>query len=333
MSQLALLIGIVAASSQAAPQEDTWRRYGFGESGISYLLPAAPEMLRENLTTWKFESKLKNLAVIVRTQRVGDDQTHNPAKMYEAVYRPYHEKYGNKIKQVENFSEVVGADAYGIPSSMGFVMDIQDGSRRLVVGWQTFADLGWQYELIATAPADQANDLFRVFDSFQFVDPTTKRPKVGEIGQTGLQSEFGQGFLPKEIAPNAEEQALYSEAYQFDLRSDRLPVVASAQMVRFRDVAKVNVEEYVGRFQSVVSQVMRGGKLDHKLEPTTVDGKPGHRLTGNISDSRLTIEVEGRIVVQQDRLWSVLVFYAAPGEDSKAMGAGILGSLRFKPES
>jgi len=288
-------------------------------------------MLRENLTTWRFDAKSKNLTVMVRVQKVEPDAIHQPGALYAVAYNPYKEKYGKKIVQVENYSEIIGAELYGIASSMGFVLDIQDGSRRSVVAWQSFADAGWHYETLVTSPADQSPELFRIIESFHFVDPATKAPRAAMIGDTGLSTIYGAGFEQKELNPSAEEMALYSKIEQFDLKSPRLSIVASAQAVTFRDASAVDVESYIARIQGVVGQVMKGGKLESTLESTTIDGKPGHRLTGTISDSRLKIEVEGRIVVIGDRLWSLLVFFPVPGEENKKLGEDLLRSLSLKP--
>ena len=329
---LLLLAGFVVAQAnneQATTQE--WKRYNFGTSGISYSLPVAPEEFRENLTTWRYDVKYKNLEIVVRTQKLEEGASLDAAKKYEDYYNPLREKYGKKVRQVENFSEIVGAELFGVDNSMGFVMDVLDGSKQIVFAWQVFQDQGWQYETTFTAPANQANELFQVFESFNFVDPQTKQPKIGKIGETGLSSMYGGGFVEKELNPSAEEISLYSEIRQYDLQSPKLPIIATAQSVTFREDGEINIENYVARMQSAVSAVMRNGKLEPKLEAATVDGKPGHRLTGTITDGRLTIQVEGRIVTSGKRLWSYIVFL--PTQDAAVTKASneLIGSLKITP--
>lgn len=324
---------VAACLGQATQPADpvTWANVRFGKTGILYELPKEVKVTSAGTDSLRFSATYKKLTLTVDATPVPIDATLDAAAAYREAFAPFREQYRNKIRQIENSSEVIGAQLYGVNQSIGFVLDIVDGRNQIVVGWQAFQDSGWTYRVLLQAPAVQAQDLFRILGSVSFIDPASGEFKQGSVGRTGAHVQLYGAFERGKMLQTIQDEALYERTDSWGLQSTEFPIVAVLQRLDFKEAAANDPKAFLTRIGGLVKAIAPDGELVSTSEEVKVSDLPALRIRGEVKSARANFDVQAVVVTQDRTLWALLIFVPPGDKDAQRLASQVLQSLQIKP--
>lgn len=319
MTSLALSLILLST-----PQDDNWKTYRVGETGLKLNLPAEPTIVKTAEET-QLTCTYKSAVVSIIASQKNIDQAQPVSQAHSEKMGFFREKYGRKIKSFLNESPVVEADMFGAPESIGFVLEVDEGGGK-VNAWQRVLVDGWEYDISVDCDRRDQAVMEKILASAQYVDPATGDFRVTPLGGTGLQSYLGIAFMPQDdvARPNATSVVL---------NTDLFPAMMLATVWQNEEVDYENPEQLKKAMTKWVSGFVQGAQSEITLTPKKSDDQTTYEIKGNVNVQGIEVIILGKAFARRDDAQVVIAVIESRQEGGQEFAKKVLATVSQIPKN
>lgn len=280
-----------------APQEDHWKTYRMGETGLNLSLPAEPKTIVTEFET-QVTTEFKSVKFSLTAKPIAaEPQALSSA--YTEKFARFREKYGReKITSILNEQPVPEAAMFGATESIGFVLEVKDSGGK-VHAWQRVRIDGLEYDISIDCDERDQVVMEKILGSALYKNPAANDYLVAPLGGTGLQSYLGIAFQPQQNAPREEATSVV-------LQADQFPAMILATIWTSDEIDYENEAQLKKAMGTWLATFVQGAQSEITFTSTKEENQTIYEINGKILVQGAEIKLIGKAFARRDDAQAVL---------------------------